>query len=62
MEGCSTIYTNNGEEGDCAYNGGVITNIVVPKTGDETPVELWMTGLLLSVAAIVLIGKKRTKA
>ena len=62
MEGCSTIYTNNGEEGDCAYNGGVITNIVVPKTGDETPVELWMAGLLLSVAAIVLIGKKRTKA
>ena len=62
MEGCSTIYTNNGEEGDCAYNGGTITNIVVPKTGDETPVELWMTGLLLSVAAIVLIGKKRTKA
>ena len=62
MESCSTIYTNNGEEGDCAYNGGVITNIVVPKTGDDAPLELWAAAMLLSAAALVLIGKKKTKA
>ena len=59
MEGCSTIYTNNGEEGDCAYNGGVITNIVVPKTGDDAPVELWAAAMLLSAAVLMLIARRR---
>ena len=59
MEGCSTIYTNNGEEGDCAYNGGVITNIVVPKTGDDAPVELWAAAMLLSAAALVLMARRK---
>ena len=45
---------------DVIYNGGVITNIVIPKASDNAPVALWTAAMLRSAA--VLIGKKKTKA
>ena len=59
MEGCITTYSNGGEEGDCAYNGGVITNTVVPKTGDDAPVALWAATMILSAAAWMLMMRRR---
>lgn len=59
MEGCITTYTNGAEEGECAYNGGIITNTMVPKTGDATPVSLLMAAMLASAAGLLLLKKKR---
>ena len=60
MEGCITTYTNGAEEGECAYNGGIITNTVVPKTGDTTPVSLLVAAMLASAAGLLLLKKKRS--
>ena len=51
----------NGETADYADDGGTIINASIPQTGDETPVRLWLTALLTSAAALLLIRRKQSK-
>ena len=61
--GFSTTYTlANGEAAEYADNGGTITNTIIPKTGDDAPVTLWLTAMLASAAALLLMTARRKKA
>ena len=64
----TTEYKNKGsfaEYTDRAYNYGTIINHTIPKTGDETPLALWI-GLAgvsaVGLAVLVILRKKRSKS
>ena len=64
----TTEYKNKGsfaEYTDRAYNYGTIINHTIPKTGDETPLALWISLAGVSavgLAALVILRKKRSKS
>ncbi|MBR4039588.1 MAG: Cna B-type domain-containing protein [Clostridia bacterium] len=62
MAGYVPFYTNHGEPGECAYDGGVITNVVIPDTGDETPLKLLTAMLSLAVAWMLVRKKTRVRS
>lgn len=61
LDGYATTYTNNGKEGECACNGGVITNHKLPETGDNAPLMQWTAMLGASAAALLMLVCRRKR-
>lgn len=58
MTGYTVTYKNVGKhasETDCVYDGGTITNHKVPKTGDGTPLGLWILLAVLAISGMMLL-------
>ena len=67
ITGYTTKYTNVGTEAeviDRAYDGGIITNHRIPKTGDSRSVALWAALALVSalgIGAVVITERKKRR-
>ena len=60
ITGFTTVYTlANGEIAEHADNGGTITNAKLPVTGDESNIGLWLSTMVLSAGAIVLLLRRK---
>lgn len=56
-------YTVQGEQADCrCYDGGTITNYLIPQTGDNGQPLLWAVGAAVALLSLAAILKKKKQS